>query len=391
MVAAKIAAVSLLISFSAAVAQLQVQPFLNLPGETSDPAISPDGTSLAFAWWQPDMDRWGIYIRAMTGSEPRLFAKTEDGIAYSPKWSPDGKWIAYLASGTPRTSELFIKPVAGGPERGIGAVCSDGVAWTADSRSIIAPNDDDSDSLDSCRLAVVPIEPGGPTWQLAKRGNEPATSGDGKTLAFVKDREIHLISLTREGKAAGPERTLVRESLAVSLPAWVPGDHEIVYQFGWDHSVIRRVEVREGAKSHDDGSIDGEFNGLAFSSKGGPVLAEVASHDDSFLRMDLQSAEPHFETLRRLPWNVANLTLSPHGQRLLYTRSTRSRSEFFTSNPDGTAPHLLFSLPYESVTRVVWSPDGQQFSFTAEPVIEQIAPSHSFWLPQPWPMRLAAC
>jgi len=54
---------------------------------------------------------------------------------------------------------LVVKTVSGGGERWLGAVCSDGVAWTADSRSIIAPNNDDTDLLDACRLTVVPIEP----------------------------------------------------------------------------------------------------------------------------------------------------------------------------------------------------------------------------------------
>jgi len=67
-----------------ALAQIQVRPFLDLPGETSDPAISPDGKTLAFAWWTPDMNAWGLYTRAMSGGQPRLFDKAEEGISYSP-------------------------------------------------------------------------------------------------------------------------------------------------------------------------------------------------------------------------------------------------------------------------------------------------------------------
>jgi dipeptidyl aminopeptidase/acylaminoacyl peptidase len=137
-------------------AQLHIRPFLNLPGETSDPAISPDGKTLAFAWWTPKDDDWGLYTRPISGGEPKLFAKSEEGIAYSPKWSPDGKWIAFLRSGTPRTSELVVKAVSGNEERQLGPVCSDGVAWTTGSRHIIAPNNDDTDMLENCSLTVVP-------------------------------------------------------------------------------------------------------------------------------------------------------------------------------------------------------------------------------------------
>jgi len=171
-------------------------------------------------------------------------------------------------------------------------------------------------------------------------------SSDGKTVAFTKDREIHLLPVTPEGRAAGIERTLVRENLATWYPVWVPGDREIVYQLGRDRSVIRRVGVREGAKPRDNGSIDEEFNLLSFAPKGGQVLAEVGFHDDSFWRIDLQAPKPHFEKLRQLPWNVTNLTLSPDGLQLLYTMDTRGGLRILHGQHrrDSTTPPLLNSI-----------------------------------------------
>ena len=372
------AAFVMLVFSTTSVGQIQVNRFLDLPGETSDPNVSPDGRTLAFAWWMPDVNDWGIYLRPMSGGEPRLFAKCEDGIAYSPKWSPDGRWIAYLCSGTPRTSRLFIKPAAGGEERSLGTACSTGVAWTADSNFIVAPNNGDTDDADACKLTAVSIEPGKPSWQLSNRGTYPALSPDGKTLAFVRDHEIRLLALTRDGHSAGVETTLVREKLTIMSPAWVPGTNEIIYLLLQDRSVIRRIEARAGARPRDNGSIDGEFNMISFGPPGKRVLAEVESHDDSFWRMDLRAHEPHFEKLRRLPWNVTNLSLSPNGEAVLYTRYTRGRSDFYTSAVDGTAPKALFSVPYERTDRLVWSPDGRQIAFTAEPVISQTPPSHLF-------------
>lgn len=371
---------ALSIALGAAGGQIAVHPFLDLPGETSDPNVSPDGSTLAFNWWPPDIKNWGIYLRPMSGGKPRLFAQSED-VALSPKWSPDGRWIACLSVGTPRTSGLWVKPMAGGDARWIGPVCSSGVTWTADSRFIITPNNGDTDDGEACKLLVVSVEPGRPSWQLAERGTYPALSPDGKTLAFVSDREIRLLPLTRDGHAAGVETTLVRENLPIINPAWVPGTNEIVYLLSRDSSVIRRVGARPVAKPRDDGSIDGEFGRLSFAPIGGPVLAEVASRDDSFWRIDLQAHEPRFDELRRLPWNVANLSLSPDGQTLVYTVSTRGRSEYYRSNIDGTGAKLLFSLPYERADRPVWSPDGREIAFTAAPVISQLPPSHLFIAP----------
>jgi Tol biopolymer transport system component len=362
-------------------AQIQVHRFLDLPGETSDPSVSPDGGTLAFDWWAPQINDWGIYLWPMNGGEPRLFAQGDDGIAYSPKWSPDGQWIAFLRSGTPRTSRLFVKPAAGGEERSLGTACSAGVAWTADSRFVIAPNNGDTDDAEACKLIVVSIDPGKLSWQLADRGTYPALPPDGKTLAFARDREIRLLPVTRDGHAAGVEATLVRENFNITSPAWVPGTNDIVYLLRRNRSVIRRIDAHNGAKPRDDGSIDGEFNLLAFAPTGKPVLAEVGSHDGSLWRMDLQAHEPGFDKLRQLPWNVNNLSLSPNGQTVLYTQSTRGHSDFYTSNIDGTASKRLFSIPYERTDRPVWSPDGRQLAFTAIPAISQIPPSHLFAAP----------
>jgi Tol biopolymer transport system component len=374
----QVATLALWFCFGTAFAQLQLRPFLDLPGETSDPSISWNGRTLAFDWWPPDMGGWGIYTRPMRGGEPRLFANSADNIAVSPRWSPDGRWIAFLRSPTPHAASLFIKPATGGEERLLGAICNDEVAWTADSRALITPINGDTDSLDECRLTVLSIEPGRPSWQLAHRGTSPALSPNGETLAFVRNREIRLISLTRGGRAAGSERTLVREPLNIMHLVWVPKSNEIAYLLSEDRSVIRRIEARQGAKPRNAGSIAGEFNLLSLSPSGGQALAEIEVHDDSYWRIELQAPDPHFEKLRRLPWNVSNLRLSPDGQKVLYTVSALGGSEFYTSNLDGSGPRSLFSIPYQSVERPVWSPDGRQIAFTAEPGHSQVEPSHLF-------------
>jgi len=361
--------------FGTALAQIRVRSFLDLPGETGDPSISPDGKTLAFQWLPPDMNRWGLYTGPMSGGEPQLFAKG-DGLAVSPKWSPDGQWIAFLRWQTPRTVSVFIEPAAGGEERLVGAACNREVAWTADSRSLITPNNGRTDSPDECRLVVTSIEPGGPTWQLAQRGTYPALSPDGKTLAFVRDREIHLLALTRDGHAVGVETTLVREPLTIIHPAWIPGTNELVYLLLEDRSVVRRIEARQGAKPADAGSVDGEFDILSPAPDGGSVLGEVRSHDDSYWRIDLRSPDPHFEQLRRLPWNARSLRLAPDGQKVLSTVSARGASQLYTSSLDGSDARRLFSTSYQVIEQAAWSPDGKQIAFTAEPWVSQVSPSY---------------
>ncbi len=57
-----------------------------------DPAISPDGTTVAFT--RDDGGQGGLYLIGIDGSnEQRIFLSGE--ILSSPKWSPDGNWIVF--------------------------------------------------------------------------------------------------------------------------------------------------------------------------------------------------------------------------------------------------------------------------------------------------------
>ena len=370
----------LVLSFSAvtALAQIQVRPLLDLKGETSDPSVSPDGKTLAFDWWTPDLDKWGLYTVPLSGGTPRLFAQAEDGITESPKWSPDGRWIAFLRSATPRTARLFIKPAAGAVERALGSACTGQVAWTANSRSLIVANNGETDSRDECRLVVVSIREGGPSWQLSDHGTYPAVSPDGRTLGFVRDREIHVLAITRDGRPAGTESMLVRENGAIQHLTWDPEHNDIVYLLGEDSSTIHRIESLKGAKPRDGETIDGRFNALSPSGNGGPFLAEIESYDDSFWRVDLRSHDPHPEKLRSLRWNVHNLKLSPDGKRLLYSVYVHGHSEFFASDVDGSAASRILTIPYEQIGGPAWSPDGRRIAFIASPGRAQVEPTHLF-------------
>ena len=72
-----------------------------------EPAFSADGSRIAF---QSSRLGGGIYVVPTLGGEERLLAPR----GFTPRFSPDGKWIAYgLAE--PTGSRLYVAPAAGGP------------------------------------------------------------------------------------------------------------------------------------------------------------------------------------------------------------------------------------------------------------------------------------
>ena len=114
--------------------QIPGGPPVRLTRNTSDevaPAFSADGSRIAF---QSNRGEGGIYVIPTLGGEERLLVER----GFSPRFSPDGKWIAYgisEASG----SQIYVAPAAGGSPLRVAAdfyLARDPV-WSADGETVL--------------------------------------------------------------------------------------------------------------------------------------------------------------------------------------------------------------------------------------------------------------
>jgi dipeptidyl aminopeptidase/acylaminoacyl peptidase len=107
----------------------------------SDPQVSPDGRQLAFTITDPDKtankSRTQIYLVAIDGGEPRQLT-SGDQSSESPRWSPDGKRLAYISD-----SQIWTIDVASGEKKKITSVATgaDVPLWSPDGKWIAFTSD----------------------------------------------------------------------------------------------------------------------------------------------------------------------------------------------------------------------------------------------------------
>lgn len=121
-------------------AQLTVEEILKIR-RVGDPQLSPDGKWIAYTVSVPDVDanrsRTHIYRIPSTGGEPKQLTDG-DSSASAPRWSPDGRKIAYVTRG-----QIWLMDADGSDKKQLTKIslgASDPV-WSPDSRMIAFASD----------------------------------------------------------------------------------------------------------------------------------------------------------------------------------------------------------------------------------------------------------
>jgi dipeptidyl aminopeptidase/acylaminoacyl peptidase len=163
----------------------------------ADPHFSPDGKTIAIVESRADLDsdefRSEILLVDVASHQVRPFTRARHH-AQTPRWSPSGDAIAFLAPDADKTPQLFVAPMAGGDALQL-TKGKDGVqqfAWSPDGRSLAYAATDPKPELkgeDKFRTAFkvgdddfTNTEAVRPThlWLIAADGGEPKrlTHGD---------------------------------------------------------------------------------------------------------------------------------------------------------------------------------------------------------------------
>ncbi len=303
--------------------------------EVSDPQISPDGAWVAYVVRTSDLENdrmtGDVWMVRWDGSETVQLTHTPAASERQPRWSPDGKSLAFLASrGDEAKTQVWILSRAGGEARALtnlpGGVSD--YAW----------------SPDSAALAIIGTDPD-PAEQAAKDGKKktpPPIVID--RYQFKQDVDGYLVDIHDHlylfDIASGKVEQLSRGSFDDAMPSWSP-----------DGKTIAISSKREGDPDRHE-----NWDVYLVEARGGGETRKLTTWDGA-------DNEPGQRT--RAAW-------SPDGKTIAYLQGGPPKYFFYdapaiaTLPASGGAPRMVAPSLDRAARLLAWSGDGKWLYFVVE-------------------------
>jgi dipeptidyl aminopeptidase/acylaminoacyl peptidase len=297
-----------------------------------DAVLSPDSRHIAYTvilYDRPGRPSPQLWIMDLATQKSRLIGGEND-VAGDPRWSPDGKWLAFQGSV--------------GENHGLLLANADGSAVTV--------------------LAAIH----GTNSPLPGSGQDLTWSPDGKRIAFVSSTPDE-----RAAEAEGDPRVITRYLYKPDAAEGMTrfNDNQRLHIFSVD---VATKEVRQLTHGiYDEHSIDWSPDGkeILFASNREP-------NQDEFFNYDIFALRVADDTIRRLTsteYNEYDPVWSPDGKHIAYRGTKRGLTDRETTmedthvwlmNADGGDRHEIGAVLDDRQGAPEWAPDSSAVYFTVQ-------------------------
>ncbi len=336
------------------------------------PTISKDAIAFAYAN--------NIWVVERAGGAARRLT-TFQGTTSNPKFSPDGKWIAFSGD-YGGNADVYVIPAAGGePKRLTWHPGGDSVqGWTPDGTSVLftstratwAPSG-------SARFWTVPLAGGVETPMTLPRGFQGKISADGSHIAYRMNSSWDDERRNYRGGQNRPIWIVDLKTYDLVSPPWTDSkDIDPV----WVGDTVYFISDRDGVENvwgyeYKTKRLRQLTKFTDFDVKTLDAGAGVLTFDQAGYvhEMDPSSGKEHIVAITAtgdFPWmmprweNVApmmsNIALSPTGKRAV----VEARGEIFTVPVDKGDVRNLTRSSGSAERDPAWSPDGQFVSYFSD-------------------------
>ncbi len=291
----------------------------------TDPQISPDGSQIVYAREANDImtDRsrrtlWLVDVR--TGTQTPLVAGA--GSHASPRWSPDGKRLAFVSTAEGGSPQLFVRwMTTGATARITGLPDSPGaISWSPDGKRIAytltVPGE-------ATHLGSAPAKPEGAQWadplEVIDRVTYRADGG-----GYLKPGFDHIFVVDADGGA--PRQLTFGDHDDGGPLSWTPDGRKILF------SAVRTPDWEREPNNSEVYALDVASGGLtALTKRFGPDNSPVVSPDGKLV------AYLGYDDVRR----------------------SYECSELYVMNIDGSGAHSITATLDRDIDRADWAADGK--------------------------------
>jgi Tol biopolymer transport system component len=357
-------------------------------GIEQQPSFSPDGNYVVYRALAHEFENAALFVKQI-GSETSRRLTSGAGSDISPKWSPDGRSIAFVrVTGHGRKTEgaVIIVPALGGIERYVPYariwVRADSphnsfLDWCPGSEQLIVS--DQGPTSETASLFLVDSHTGERSRLTAPPDGgmgdfDPAVSADRHRLTFTRytgneeSASIYLLDVDSEFHAVAEPRVLLA-GIGSRAAVWMPNGNEIIFPAG-PHHRKRLMGLRVDGGSPPRAlpfAAEGAYGLTAAISRRNQIAYPVYHSHTGMYRVELIPQRTALRAQEFLPSTSTDYgpEYSPDGRQIAFVSNRTGAQEIWISQADGSSPYQLTTFRgTPETTRPRWSPDGRGLVFT---------------------------
>ncbi len=355
--------------------------------------FSPDGTKMAYFSWGPSSTPRGLLVLPVTSASQDMPVKptvlVDEGIPtvyYVPKWSPDGRWIAFYrhspstgtSPGTGEDMDVCLIPVSGGKIRFLAETGSnrgpEGLSWSPGGKELAFErvNGENTD------IFIVSIATGKirPFTTDGKENTNPIWSGDGRWINYLSRRGVGVGSRRWIHALDGDKQRIVVDGSALKPLVYSPDGRWMAYYSNFTQS-LNSHKGFYASRVNKEGNFSGKpillkavmsdsdmFGRPIRWTSGGEIIMVETSFNDKTYALSLKNGEYRTMSLDpSLMWQSEPLQWLADGKHLCLPSSGNQKPGLLNVETGELTP-VPISLPKRiELGESTFSPDGKRIAF----------------------------
>jgi len=348
---------------------LQPTRLTSYPGIETQPALSPNGQLLAFAFFHEGLH--GIAIQPPHSATPeRIF--TTHSMTYGPQWSPDSRKIAFLVSIDPTASNLMIFDVESKALRPVAKVLGHtwfdasvhafpALQWTLDGKAILMADGENGIGTSLIRFDLTTQARSNVyTLPSGSRMRAFTFSPSFRHLALViqsgNQFRLHTLDFDSQLRPTSQPKPVLPDSAGTEAPAWLPNGDLLFIRA---QSELWRVRGNRPERLH----INGPLPAYTLSAATDGRLLWSHTNLDTALTLYDPVQRSYGKTLCDSTTLERQPRLAPDGKQLLFNSVRDGFINLWLCDTTSNELRQLTKVEETGLWDAEWSPDSSMVSF----------------------------